>query len=114
MESYPFELVPGSRRINVRFADTTLINEAANGTPVDLKFAYTLAAGLKAVFAAPEVNLPKPKLAVEVPGGVQASFDSPGACNDTLGGRRRRPTSLIGMALGQERTHSTAWRTAYV
>jgi Phage tail tube protein len=31
-------------RIDVRFADTTLIDLAAGGTPVDLEFAYTLAA----------------------------------------------------------------------
>ena len=31
-------------RIDVRFADTTLIDLAAGGTPVDLEFAYTLSA----------------------------------------------------------------------
>jgi hypothetical protein len=72
-------------RIDVRFADTTLIDLAANGTPVDLEFAYTLSAQAKLVMTAHEVYLPKPKLAVEGPGGVQASFDFQGARNDAAG-----------------------------
>ena len=36
-------------RIDVRFADTTLIDLAAGGTPVDLEFAYTLSAQSKLV-----------------------------------------------------------------
>jgi hypothetical protein len=65
----------------VRFADMTLIDLAADGTPVDLEFAYTLSAQAKLVLTAQEVYLPKPKLAVEGPGGVQASFDFRGAKN---------------------------------
>ena len=72
-------------RIDVRFADTTLIDLAAGGTPVDLEFAYTLSAGSSVIFTAHEVYLPKPKLAVEGPGGVQASFDFQGAWNETEG-----------------------------
>jgi hypothetical protein len=68
-------------RIDVRFADTTLIDLAAGGTPVDLEFAYTLSALAKLVLTAHEVYLPRPKLAVEGPGGVQASFDFRGAKN---------------------------------
>jgi hypothetical protein len=51
-------------RIKVRFTDTTLIDLAAGGTPVDLEFAYTLSAMAKLVLTAHEVYLPKPKLAV--------------------------------------------------
>ena len=76
-------------RIDVRFADTTLIDLAAGGTPVNLEFAYTLSAMAKLVLTAHEVYLPKPKpkpkLAVEGPGGVQASFDFRGAKNDVAG-----------------------------
>ena len=72
-------------RIDVRFADTTLIDLAADGTPVDLEFGYTLSASAKVLFSAHEVYLPKPKLAVEGPGGVQASFDFQGAKNDAAG-----------------------------
>jgi hypothetical protein len=72
-------------RVDVRFADTTRIDLAADGTPVDLEFAYTLSAQAKLVLTAHEVYLPKPKLAVEGPGGVQASFDFRGAKNDIAG-----------------------------
>jgi Phage tail tube protein len=72
-------------RIDVRFADTTLIDLAADGTPVDLEFALHLSAQAKLVLPAHEVYLPKPKLAVEGPGGVQASFDFRGAKNDVAG-----------------------------
>ncbi len=71
-------------RIDVRFADTTLIDLASGGTPVDLTFGYTVGTA-KVEFAAHEVYLPKPKLAVEGPGGVQASFDFQGARNETVG-----------------------------
>ena len=61
-------------RIDVRFADTTLIDLAAGGTPVDLEFAYTLSAEAKLVLTAHEVYLPEPsQRAVEGPGGVQTS-----------------------------------------
>jgi len=72
-------------RIDVRFADTALIDDAAGGTPVNLEFGYTLGAGSKVLFSALEVYLPKPKLAVDGPGGVQASFDFQGAMNETEG-----------------------------
>ena len=47
-------------RIDVRFADTTLIDLAAGGTPVDLEFAYTLSAQAKLVLTAHEVYCPSP------------------------------------------------------
>jgi transposase len=66
-------------------ADTTLIDLATGGSPADLEFAYTLSAQAKLVLTAHEVYLPKPKLAVEGPGGVQASFDFRGVKNDVAG-----------------------------
>ncbi len=71
--------------IDVRFADTTLIDAATGGDPVDLEFSYVLEAGLALTITAHEVWLPKPKLAVTGPGGVQASFDFRGARNVTAG-----------------------------
>lgn len=71
--------------IEVRFADTTLVDKASSGTPVDLEFSYTLNAGLIVKLLAHEVYLPKPKLSVDGPGGVQASFDFQGAFNTTEG-----------------------------
>jgi len=73
-----------SGRIDVRFADTTLIDAASSGTPVDLEFGYTVG-NSSVMFTAHEVYLPKPKLAVEGPGGIQASFDFQGAKNEAAG-----------------------------
>ena len=71
--------------IEVRFADTTLIDLASNGAPVDLEFAYAIDSGLKIAFEAHEVYLPKPALTVEGPGGVSARFDFQGARNEAEG-----------------------------
>ena len=71
--------------IEVRFADTTLIDLASDGTAVNLEFAYRISDDLKLTFEAHEVYLPKPKLAVEGPGGVQARFDFQGARNEAEG-----------------------------
>jgi hypothetical protein len=49
------------------------------------RVSYTLSAQAKLVLAAHEVYLPKPKLAVEGPSRVQASFDLRGANNTTAG-----------------------------
>ena len=61
--------------IAVRFADTTLIDAATDNTPLELEFAYTIDGDNALTFTAHEVYLPKPKLAVSGPGGVQATFD---------------------------------------
>jgi hypothetical protein len=62
-----------------------VIDLAADGTPVDPEFACTLSMQAKLVLTAHEVYLPKPKLAIDGPGGVQASFDFRGAKNDVAG-----------------------------
>jgi hypothetical protein len=61
--------------IEVRFADTALIDAATDNTPMELAFAYTIDADKSLTFTAHEVYLPKPKLAISGPGGVQATFD---------------------------------------
>lgn len=61
--------------IEVRFADTTLIDAATDNTPLELAFAYTIDADKSLTFTAHEVYLPKPKLAISGPGGVQVTFD---------------------------------------
>lgn len=61
--------------IDVRFADTALIDAATNNTPIELEFAYTINEGFFLKFTAHRVFLPKPKLAVSGPGGIQATFD---------------------------------------
>lgn len=71
--------------VEVRFADTSLIDTATAGTPVELEFAYMIDANRKLVFTAHEVHLPKPKLAISGPGGIQASFDWQGAKDEGAG-----------------------------
>jgi len=71
--------------IDVRFANTTMIDAAAEGEPVDLEFSYILSPGLSLKITAHEVYLPKPKVSVTGPGGVQASFDFQGARNAIFG-----------------------------
>jgi hypothetical protein len=66
-------------------AGAPAIKTATLGTSVDLEFAYTLSVQAKLVLTAHDVYLPKPKLAVEGPGGVQASFDFRGAKNTAAG-----------------------------
>ena len=60
-------------------------SRSVNGTLRGLHFQLAPKAQAKLVMAAHEVYLPKPKLAVEGPGGVQASFDFRGAKNDVAG-----------------------------
>jgi hypothetical protein len=63
-----------SGTINVRFADTTLIDQAVAGEPCELEFSYALDAGPRFSLVAHAVYLPKPKVSLEGPAGVQASF----------------------------------------
>jgi hypothetical protein len=58
----------------VRFADTTLVTQAINGSPCELKFAWEIGANAKFEFTAHAVYLPQPRLPIEGPGGVQATF----------------------------------------
>jgi hypothetical protein len=58
-----------------RFADQTLLNQAIAGTPCELIFAHSLGANASFTFTAHAVYLPRPKIAVPGPGGIQATFD---------------------------------------
>lgn len=60
--------------IDCRFADTTLLDLAIANTPVELEFGFTINASKKLTVTAHQVFLPKPRLAIQGPGGVQASF----------------------------------------
>lgn len=61
--------------LEVRFADTTLIDAATNNTPLELTFGYEIDADHRLTFIAHEVYLPKPKLSISGPGGIQATFE---------------------------------------
>lgn len=61
--------------ITSRFADQTLINQALAGTPSVLEFSWTISASLSLKLEAHAVYLPKPRVEISGPGGVQAVFD---------------------------------------
>mgnify|MGYP003342778779 CR=1 FL=1 len=71
--------------LEVRFADTTLIDAATNNTPLELTFGYAIDADRRLTFIAHEVYLPKPKLSISGPGGIQATFDWQAAKNTVAG-----------------------------
>ncbi len=71
--------------LEVRFADTQLIDAATDNTPLALTFSYTIDAGRQLTFIAHEVYLPKPKLSISGPGGIQATFDWQAAKNTAAG-----------------------------
>ncbi len=71
--------------LEVRFADTELIDAATNNTPLELTFSYVIEATKSLTFIAHEVYLPKPKLSISGPGGIQATFDWQAAKNTAAG-----------------------------
>lgn len=62
-------------RIEVRFADSALVTQAIDGAPCELEFSYNLASGTSFTFTAHAVYLPRPRIEIAGPQGVQASFD---------------------------------------
>jgi len=72
-------------RIEVRFADTTLLTQAIDGDPCALAFAYALPSGESLTLAAHAVYLPRPRMEISGPQGVQASFDWQAARDAVLG-----------------------------
>jgi hypothetical protein len=73
-------------RVEVRFADQTLVNQAIAGDPCELEFAYALPSGESFTFKAHAVYLPRPRIEIAGPQGVQATFDWQ-AARDTGTGR---------------------------
>ena len=62
-------------KIEVRFADTTLLTQSINGTAAALEFSYALPGGESLTVTAHAVYLPRPRIEIKGPKGVQASFD---------------------------------------
>jgi hypothetical protein len=73
-------------RIEVRFADQLLVNQAINGEPCEMTFAYALPSGESLTLVAHAVYLPRPRIEISGPQGVQASFDWQ-AARDAVTGR---------------------------
>lgn len=67
-------MIAANGDIVVRFKDTDLLDMATAGTPVSLSFGWTFGALATLTFVLHRVFLPKPKLPINGPGGVQASF----------------------------------------
>ena len=72
-------------RIEVRFADQTLVTQAINGEPCELEFAYSLPSGESFTFTVHAVFLPRPRIEIQGPQGVQATFDWQAAKDGTVG-----------------------------
>lgn len=61
--------------IVVRFADQTLVSQAINGEACTLEFEYAVAGGVGLKLTAHAVYLPRPRVEIAGPQGVQATFD---------------------------------------
>ncbi len=72
-------------RIEVRFADSTLVSQALNGDPCEISFAYVLPSGESFTFAVHAVYLPRPRIEISGPQGVQATFDWQAARDSVVG-----------------------------
>ncbi|WP_265502383.1 phage tail tube protein [Paracoccus beibuensis] len=71
--------------IEVRFADSTLVTQALDGDPCALEFSYALPSGESFTFTVHAVYLPRPRIEISGPQGVQASFDWQAARDSALG-----------------------------
>ena len=71
--------------ITVRFADQTLVTQAINGEACELEFSYALPTGESLTLTAHAVYLPRPRIEISGPQGVQASFDWQAASDPVLG-----------------------------
>ena len=69
----------------VRFADQTLVQQAINGAACELEFSYTLSTGESLTLTAHAVYLPRPRVEISGPQGVQATFDWQAASDANVG-----------------------------
>ncbi|GHF71172.1 phage tail tube protein [Seohaeicola zhoushanensis] len=74
-----------SGEIVVRFADTTLLDQAVSGAPCELVFDYEIDASTKFTLTVHSVYLPAPRLPITGPGGMQATFAWQAALDDVEG-----------------------------
>lgn len=70
---------PGISSLNgtltARFADTALLDQAIAGTSSVLEFGYTINANKAFTLTANAVWLPRPRISIDGPNGIQATFD---------------------------------------
>jgi hypothetical protein len=67
-------MVAATGNVVVRFANTTLLDQAIDGTACELSFGWEIDPDRSLLFTLHEVYLPRPKLPVSGPGGIQATF----------------------------------------
>ena len=72
-------------KIDVRFADTTLMDQALNGTASSLEFSWVISANVSLTLTAHKVYLPRPRAEIQGPQGIQVSFDWQAAYDSTAG-----------------------------
>jgi hypothetical protein len=72
-------------RMDVRFADTTLLQQAIDGAASALSFGWSLGAGTSLTLAAHAVYLPRPRREINGRQGVQASFEWQAALDPVTG-----------------------------
>jgi hypothetical protein len=69
----------------VRFADQTLVTQAISGEACELEFSYSLPTGESLSLTAHAVYLPRPRIEISGPQGVQATFDWQAASDPVVG-----------------------------
>lgn len=84
-------------QIEVRFADMVLMNQAIAGGPCEFEFAYSLPSGQSLTVIAHAVYLPRPRVEISGPQGIQASFDWQ-AARDPITGRMATVTLINDIA----------------
>jgi len=72
-------------RMEVRFADQVLANQAIAGDPCEIELGWTLPSGESLTFTIHAVYLPRPRVEVPGPQGIQATFDWQAAVDPALG-----------------------------
>jgi len=71
--------------MTLRFADQGILDAAISGTSVSLVFEYTRTTGEEFRITAHEVYLPRPRMQIDGPQGIQATFDWQAAINTAAG-----------------------------
>ncbi|NEX48711.1 phage tail tube protein [Pseudotabrizicola algicola] len=72
-------------RMEVRFADQVLANQAIAGDACEIELGWTLPSGESLTFTIHAVYLPRPRIEVPGPQGIQATFDWQAAVDPVLG-----------------------------
>ena len=74
-----------SGNITVRFEDQALVTQAINGAPCALVFAYEMSEGVSLEMTAHAVYLPRPRIEISGPQGIQATFEWQAALSASAG-----------------------------